>query len=287
MSGKRKAAAPATAATSSHSTEPAAAKGLQKDVVRDFVARLQMPDRMGPTWLDDEERQEWQDYLDGEPDALDEVAAADWPLPIRMPAKCRPRPAAGACSTAAVESQVELVTYSNAGSDGRRFNRADRSRQRESAKRIALDDVPNGSTIAIQRTSEEILAPGYGTPFYLGDVQSITTSADGAVDTFTIQFRMPTAAGQLFCNDVCKPWRLACHAHHVYDGHCERKRECRLAAEKAGSQSGPRFTYTGHADEILETHLVLNKDCRLHKRTRLRLAESAPENGAWNAALGV
>jgi len=182
---------------------------------------------------------------------------------------------------------VELVTYSNAGSDGRSFNRADRSRQRETAKRIAPDDVPTGSNIAIQRTSEDIPAPGYGTPFYVGEVQSIKRSADGAVDTFTIQFRMPTAAGQLFCNDACKPWRLACCAQHVYDGHCERKRECRLAAEKAGSQSGSRFTYTGHADEILETKLLLNSDGRLHKRTRLRLAESAPEKGAWNAALGL
>ena len=98
MSGNRK-AAPATAATSGHSTEPAAPKGLQKDVVRAFVSRLQMPDRMGPDWLNDEERQEWMDYLEGEPDSVDEVAAADWPLPIRMPAKCRPRSAAGACST--------------------------------------------------------------------------------------------------------------------------------------------------------------------------------------------
>ena len=126
MSGKRKAAS-AGAATSSHSNEPAAPRGLQKDVVRAFVSRLQMPDRMGPDWLNDEEKQEWMDYLDGEPDSVDEVAAADWPLPIRMPPKCQPRPAAGACSTAAAESQVELVTYNNAGSDGRSFNRADRS----------------------------------------------------------------------------------------------------------------------------------------------------------------
>ena len=74
-SGKRK------AGDQSSTTTDSAPKGLQKAVVREFLDRLLQPDRMGPAWLNNDEKQEWTDYLNGEPDEADEVAAEDWPLP--------------------------------------------------------------------------------------------------------------------------------------------------------------------------------------------------------------
>ena len=64
---------------------------------------------------------------------------------------------------------------------------------------------------------------------------------------------MPEArAGGLFCEDMTKPWKLACHALHVYNKNCERFVDCRAAACKVGARSS-RFTYTCEAAEILET----------------------------------
>ena len=73
---------------------------------------------------------------------------------------------------------------------------------------------------------------------------------------------------------------------HTYDGTCERKLACKAAAQKAGSNTS-KFMYTCEAAEILETKLEFNASRTLKAQSKKRLAESAPEKGAWNDKLGI
>ena len=45
--------------------------------------------------------------------------------------------------------------------------------------------------------------------------------------------------------------------------------------------------YTCDAKEVFETKLELNDSKTLKAETKKRLAESAPEEGGWNALLGI
>ena len=80
-----------------------------------------------------------------------------------------------------------------------------------------VSDVPPGSTVAVLCDTQLATAPGYRTPFWLGDVvEAVGDAAGGNLDKVIIHFRMPQAAGGLFCDDATKPWNLACHAQHTY-----------------------------------------------------------------------
>ena len=58
---------------------------MNKAAVRGLLVDLQREDRLGPDFLNDDQKQEWNDWLEQEPDSHLEVATAEWPLPIRMP----------------------------------------------------------------------------------------------------------------------------------------------------------------------------------------------------------
>ena len=64
--GKRKAAASSAA----DGAAPAAGqreereRGFDAKAVKDFLAKIQRPDRLGPNFFTDDERQQWQDYFD-------------------------------------------------------------------------------------------------------------------------------------------------------------------------------------------------------------------------------
>ena len=75
--------------------ERASSKGLDKAAIRNFVlTELARPaDRMGPDWLNDDDKAQWSEWLDAEPDNVGSVPAAEMPLPIEMPRKCLPRSA--------------------------------------------------------------------------------------------------------------------------------------------------------------------------------------------------
>ena len=74
--------------------ERASSKGLDKAAIRNFVlTELARPDRMGPDWLNDDDKAQWSEWLDAEPDNVGSVSAAEMPLPIQMPRKCLPRSA--------------------------------------------------------------------------------------------------------------------------------------------------------------------------------------------------
>ena len=75
--GKRKAAASSAA----DGAAPAAGqreereRGFDAKAVKDFLAKIQRPDRLGPNFFTDDERQQWQDYFDQQP--LTAEAASD------------------------------------------------------------------------------------------------------------------------------------------------------------------------------------------------------------------
>lgn len=260
-------------------------KGLNKSVVEEFVLTTMLRnDRLGEDFLNDDEKQQWRQWLASEPSSAAEVAAEDWPLPVEMPRKCLPRPAGGGGEASTSAGQQEIVAYSNAS--GRQFSTSARARQYQQTRRLAALDVKVGSTVALKRSEESIQQPGYGTPFYLGDVVELREAPDGGVQSLRVHYRMPVGAGQLFCNDLKKPWRLACHALHVHDGKCKHSVACRQAASKAGS-SDTRFTYTAEPEEVLETGIAFNLSNTLKVESKRRLAQSATDKGGWDEMLGL
>ena len=266
--------------------EEGRASGLNPSVVKQFLGMLQRPDRLGPDFFTDVERQQWDEWLDAVPGGAADSMDAKSLLPVKMPLKCLPRPEAGSSSIGgAPTSQAEIITYANAG--GRQFRAADRRRQYASKRALVAADVPKDSTVAIWCDPEAATQPGYRTPFWVGDIMDcVSDAASGELEKVTIHFRMPEGAGGLFCDDVKKPWNLVCHAQHAYTLRCERGVACRAAAQKADSSTA-RFTYTCEAAEIMETKLEFNQSGTLKAATKKRLAESAPEKGSWNVQLGL
>ena len=284
-SNKRKAPGPPKDATGSPEGERAQrTRGLDPAAVKQFLGMLQRRDRLGADYFTDGDMLQWNEYLDAVPASAAEAPDGKSLLPVQMPLKCLPLPAAGNSAGPSSLGQEEIITYANA--DGREFGAAERRRQYDSRKALRLSDVPQGSAIAIRCDPEAATQPGYRTPFWVGDVVEAFGDRDGTLEKVTIHFRMPQAASGLFCDDLKKPWNLACHALHTYDGACERKLACKAAAQKAGSSTS-KFTYTCEAAEILETKLEFNASRSLKAQSKKRLAESAPEKGAWNDKLGI
>ena len=292
---KRKAKAPAPSAAEGRSADGAdaggaqeegSARGLDPAVVKEFLGMLQRRDRLGPEYFSDVEREQWNEWLDAVPGSVAESLDAKSLLPVRMPRKCLPRPAAGSSSAGPSSmEQQEIISYANAG--GRQFGADARRRQYLSRKPLQVSDVPPGSTVAVHCDPQQATAPGYRTLFWVGDVVEAVGDADGAnLDKVTIHCRMPQAAGGLFCDDATKPWNLACHAQHTYSKTCERGKACMAAARQAGATTA-KLTYTCEPAEILETKLELNGSNTLKAATKRRLAESAPQKGAWNKQLGI
>ena len=284
-SDKRKAPPPRAAAAAPGEQPANAERGLQPGLVKEFLEMIQRRDRLGPEFLNDDERRQWDEYLDSVPASAEESADGKSLFPVQMPAKCKPRASASGAGSSTSRSQQEIITYSNAG--GRQFHAGDRQRQHAASKPMRAADVPVGSTVAIRKEASSVgCQPGYGTPFDVGDVVGADIDAHGVVQKLSIHFRMPQGADGLFVDDMKKPWNLACHALHTYHKSCERGIACRAAAQKAGSQVS-KFMYTCDAKEVFETKLELNDSKTLKAETKKRLAESAPEEGGWNALLGI
>ena len=83
--------------------------------VKDFLAKIQRPDRLGTNFFTDDERQQWQDYFDQQPLTAEAASDAATLLPVQMPRKCLPRTAAAGSSGADSSTQQEIISYSNAG----------------------------------------------------------------------------------------------------------------------------------------------------------------------------
>ena len=121
--------------------------------------------------------------------------------------------------------------------------------------------------------------PGYGTPFYMGDVVDISLDAAGssteapstprAIVSLRVHYRMPLLRDR-FCDEVTRPWKLACIGHHEWSGACTKSCK-RLILDGAASS---RMVVTVEANTVFETKLGLKPvDKGLDMATKRRIAE--------------
>ena len=87
-----------------------------------------------------------------------------------------------------------------------------------------------GSSVALAKDNA-VAEPGYGTPFYVGDVLAVSTGEDGHLKTLTVHYRMPVGGDGLFCDDSRKPWD---------SGRSRPSAECALAVDGRLRRSRPK-----------------------------------------------
>ena len=157
-------------------------------------------------------------------------------------------------------------------------------------------EVANGSRPAFYL--HDVLKPGEGTEFLIGDVLELECQPSGAagasVDTqdvtrLLVHYRMPIG-GNGFCDDVNREWKLACLCRQEYTRVHERLRACRALKDAAvGSTSHDRDTVAfldwQPVDGVFETQLgPLNVSQSLPAAVKARIAGS---NSEWMRLLGV
>ena len=165
-------------------------------------------------------------------------------------------------------------------------------------------EVPNGVRPAFYM--HNILRPGEGTEFLIGDVVAIeheepdssgrapSGAAGASADTrgvarVLVHYRMPVG-GSGFCDNVNSEWKRACLCRQEYTKAHERGRACRAFKDTAvGSASHDRDTVAyvdwQPADRIFETDLgPLNASQSLPAEAKVRIAGS---NSEWKRLLGV
>ena len=159
--GKRKAAGPARSDGAGNAREEASAqrtRGLDPAAVKEFLAMLRRPDRLGPDYFTDAEMLQWSEWLDAVPASAAVAPGASSLIPVGMPQKCLPRPAGGSSGGPSTSiTQQEIITYTNAG--GRRFGAAERRRQYSRSQGLHLSDVPVGSTVAVHCDPQALTQP--------------------------------------------------------------------------------------------------------------------------------
>ena len=134
--------------------------------------------------------------------------------------------------------------------------------------------------------------PGYGTPFYIGDVVAVESLGAGAAgasssvgDAYagavTVHYRMPELRGQ-FCDELARPFHLVCMAMHQWTRACESRRQCVRSRPEGATTS--RMTARIEAETIFEANIQLNSSGAISLKSKRALAETNP---AWAAGLGV
>ena len=78
-------AAPGAAPDGPQQCEDAKERGLQPAVVKEFLGMIQRRDRLGPDFFTDDEKKQWDEYLDGVPACAAESADGSNLLPVQMP----------------------------------------------------------------------------------------------------------------------------------------------------------------------------------------------------------
>ena len=147
----------------------------------------------------------------------------------------------------------------------------------------------------------DVLPPGEGTEFLLGDVRAVELrpqaangEASGAARTapvsrVLVHYRMP-AGGRGFCDNVNSAWKLACLCRQEYSNVHERRKACRELKDNAvGSVSQERNTVAyldwQPANRIFETQLnPLNASGSIPHPGKKRIAE---HKEGWRDLLGV
>ena len=107
---------------------------------------------------------------------------------------------------------------------------------------------------------------------------------DSKVTFVNVQYAIPVFRGR-FCDDVARPFQLACWGMHAWSAGCEKHRACREAARLEGSPNTSRMCAQLLPEVIFETDISLTKATRaISMVSRERIAQSLP---GCAEALGV
>ena len=243
-----------------------------------------------PAFFPDEVKQAWLSWSAATPTTLAEVPEQLRMRVCSMPMRCQPR---GAQQPEVRREQRELITYKNDG--GRTMTAKGLLRESDAKKKLVDGDVGLKSIVALRREAGAVSsAGGYGTPFYVGDVTAIELVSDESGGTshtareikcVSVHYRMPLCRGK-FCNDVKRPWALACWGMHEWDAMCERRISCKQAAISNGSATAA-VMHDADPAEILESGLKLTDRTRVIALKSKECLDEHDDTGTWRDMLGL
>ena len=274
------------------------------------VMSLKDPKRLGAGFYTKADLLAWTNWLKDTPATLADVLPEHSQLPLQMPMKCLP--AADSQRHFAERTQQEFITYKNPA--GRSFSILQREREANARAPLFEEDVDIGDTVALTPTAgTDFDADGSRTPFWLGDVARIdlegsavssseATSAPArrAVTGLVVHYRVPLRR-KSFCDDVSKPWKLACWGLHDWDTACEGRGVCKramLAATTDAAQaellpagagtSTTRMLFYVEAGAVFQTKIKFTGGTgALSAASKRLLAESGPVDGSWEQLLHI
>ena len=266
-----------------------AAAKLNREKVLQTVVGLQQPNRL-PGVFTEEVVAEWREWHANVPTTLEEIPEELRAGKLKMPMKCRPAGAAFVAGPPQTRTQVDIITYDNAGGSSLGRKEAQRAAEVKLVKSLVSDDVPVGSIVAIKAdeyTADEAdTTGGRNTPFAVADILEVelqppppSSSATSQLPAPTqpvarmlVHWRMPVLR-EKFVDDPQRPWKLACMCNLEWGSSHERRKACReRRAGESLAQETSKWVDWVDAERILETKLGLTANCNLLKETRTRIA---------------
>ena len=241
-----------------------------------------------PAYFPPDVAERWKEWSKRTPNHLSDVPEDLRLRECAMPRKCLP---AGQQAVVIPRVQTDLITFRNEDSSG--ATRTELQRDAEARKALVEGDIVVGSTVALKKdATQQFDEPGWSTPFYLGDVLTVTLKPAGAdaegtreIESVLLHYRMPRERSGR-SNDITKPWTRVCHggATHAWTPQCERRTNLCLAAGKDAGQNTAMMTHVTDALEIFETGIEFTDQGRLNMPSKRRLAQ---EDTEWSALLGL
>ena len=310
----------ATGAAAAHVRKTKAAAAAPPSALLDKAAVLGAVQSMAaanrlPSLFTGEVLDAWQVWHNATPTSLadippEERAAATFAMPM----KCVAATAAGELPPSQCV-QVELLAYRNSAGAQAGITKRDVQRSAEAlivGNVLFAADLPIGSTVALRNAallesgaSDATLQAGEATPFLIGDVVAVehtasstgnvaggagssTTSHSAVVERVLVHYRMPYVSDR-FCNDVCKPWKLACLCRQEYTKAHERWRYCRAAKDAAVDSTSHERDSVAYldwfkTDRIFETQVQLNDSRTIKDAAKKSIAS---HDTSWRQLLGL
>mgnify|MGYP007018243642 CR=1 FL=1 len=251
-------------------------------------------------FADGQAEADWRAWAASVPQRLSDVPRDARPLPLVMPVKFSARKRDQPQQAApAPQPQIELMTYRNPG--GSSYTKKARDRNATAARmqhRLLASEISEGCAVAVVREGaiDPSDPPGYGTPFYIGDVVKIhlkpvastSTSGDSSAAPATrevakldLHYRIPMCKSK-FCDDVKRPFKLACVGKHEWNHGCEKRKAC-VQKREQGATTSRHFAQV-EAGAVFEANVQLLESGALSAPSKKRLAERDPK---WAPLLGV
>ena len=251
------------------------------------TVRGNVPSLVQPQSVQDD----WAAWLDSTPERLDAVPADARPLPIAMPMKCVPAGADRAVPQT-VAAQVDLLIYQNpdGGAGLSKQTRDYEARQ----TRALLEGMTDVDDIVVVKRPEQAEADrkGFRTPFYLGKVlrvhfaesaaPSSSSSSEREIVALDVHWYYPFFKGAP-CDDVKRPWKLACcGVLHEWSAHCEKRVACRAFRRPELGDTSREWARVD-ASTVSEVGVAMTpKSFALAAPTKEKLSAG---NAEWAAAL--